>query len=393
METDLTGWLLTTYGQEQMRPGLDRIASALKNLLPEFSKTKVVIIAGTNGKGETTLRLSELLKNSSQCVWTSPHIQRITERFRDEHGEISEEELKNLIQQSHEEVLRHKYELSFYEFLFLVFCTWAAKKKPEYLLLEVGLGGRLDAVNVFDAELVLLPSISRDHQEFLGPRFDLILKEKLGTLRKGSQLIHFLETQYLADRAEEIAQSIGAKVLDLRKKSTLPCYEFSARNHLLAAAAVCHLDKRAFHPEEWPLSLSSLENRGEFIKRDSEYLFFGSHNVDGLRKLIQFLHSDTYNFPKAPFDIIIAAFSRRDERDLRIMLRMLRKSNLGKLVVTTFSHPKAASPDVMKRLVSEEGSEFAEDIRSYVQGPNKNQRVLVTGSYYFLGDFKSRYCR
>src|SRR3989344_5917430 len=146
---ELLDWLLTHYGQEHMRPGLDRIEKALKKILPEFHQTKIVIIAGTNGKGETTLRLAKHLESHSHCVWTSPHIERLTERFRSERGEIELDELKSVIQECHETVLSEKLELSFYEFLFFVFCKWASKNPPEYLLLEGGLGGKPDAVNAF----------------------------------------------------------------------------------------------------------------------------------------------------------------------------------------------------------------------------------------------------
>lgn len=379
---DLTDWLLVNYGQEIMKPGLDRMKSALKDLFPKFKNTKIIIIAGTNGKGETTLRLSEKLKNHHHYVWTSPHIERITERFRSEKGEMSEEKLKSLILQCHEK----KQPLSYYEFLFFAFCTWAAENPPEFLLLEVGLGGRLDAVNVFDAELVLLPSISRDHQEILGNRYDQILNEKLGTLRKGSTLIHFLNSEYLIERTDMAAQSIGANVKPLKRILPLPDYEFSLRNEALADAAFCYLTKNEFEPSKLTKNLSFLEHRGESL---GNTIFFGSHNVDGMRKLIQFLHSGTYNFSRPPFDEIIVAFSKRNLQDLRAMMSMLKQASLGKITVTVFDHPKAATRAEMERLSQEEGLHFVQDIEEYVQGRNSNQHTLVTGSYYFLGYFKS----
>lgn len=390
--SNLVDWLLEHYGQEQMRPGLDRIREALIEILPGLKQKKIVIIAGTNGKGETTLRLSELLKSHKHVVWTSPHITRITERMRNESGEISPDELENLILNCHEKVKKNKWELSFYEFLFLVFCTWASKQNPEYILLEVGLGGRLDAVNVFDAQVVLVPSISRDHQEILGKRYDSILYEKLGTLRSGAALMHFLDGQYLVERAQSYAANIGAKVVALKDSSVLPSYEFSLRNSALAGAAFSFLTGEHFDAETMNSSHLSLENRGEVVSGESEWLFFGSHNVDGLRKLIQFLQSGTYNFGRPPFDAVIVAFSKRSPDDIRVMLRMLKQANLGKVIVTVFTHPKAATPSDMEALSREEGSEFVHHIESYVQGQNKNQRVLVTGSYYFLGHFKSLSC-
>ena len=374
-----------------MRPGLERMREALLPLMPAFKKTKIVTIAGTNGKGETTLSLSRLLKNESHAVWTSPHIERITERFRNENGEIAYEELEKLIQECHEKGKKHGYELSFYEFLFFVFCTWAAKNPPKFLLLEVGLGGRLDAVNVFDANLVLLPSISRDHQEFLGSRYDGILSEKLGTLRKGSTLISFLHLNYLRERAKIHSETIGAEFIDLETIHPLGEFDFPQRNQVLASAAFLFLNGL-------PVSMSvsgggtwGLEHRGEVIRGASEWLFFGSHNTDGMRKLIQFLHSGNYTFSRPPFDSVIVAFSHRNVRDLTVMMRMLKASGLGKIVVTTFPHPKAEASQVVEALSAEEGLDFVQDIRSYVESC-KNKRVLVTGSYYFIGYFKSSFC-
>ena len=372
-----------------MRPGLERIKSALEEIRPLLTHTKIVIIAGTNGKGETTLRLSQLLKGHHHFAWTSPHILRLTERMRSEKGEISNPELESLVLECHQKLSLKKIDLSYYEFLFFVFCSWAVKSSPEYLLLEVGLGGRLDAVNVFDADLVLLPSISRDHQEILGRRYDQILTEKLGTLRHKSTLIHFLDNNYLSERAEITSLRLGVKVISLKSMIDLPPYEFSLRNQLLAGAAYCFLQTAPFDPSVWNKSVPILENRGEILKNDLEWYFFGSHNIDGLRKLIQFLHHGTYNFGRPPFDTVIVAFSKRNPVDLRVMLRMLLKSQIGKIVVTVFDHPKAASLQEIELLSREEGSEFVQDIETYILGQKKNQRMLVTGSYYFLGHVKS----
>lgn len=392
MQQELLDWLLIHYGQEQMRPGLDRMREALSDLLPKFKNTKIITIAGTNGKGETTLRLSNLLEKHSHNVWISPHIERITERFRDEGGEIKLSELNELIKSCHEVVLAKKVSLSFYEFLFFVFCSWSAKNPPDYLLLEVGLGGRLDAVNIFDADIVLLPSISREHQEILGHRYDQILREKLGTLRKKTLCLHFLDNDYLIERAAFQAEAIGAKVIALKSLVTVPVYEFSFRNKLLASAAYCHLLNTSFVPEQWSDQVTFLEHRGEVRLLTHEWIFFGSHNVDGLRKLIQFLHSGTYNFSRPPYDSVIVAFSRRNLQDLVLMIRMLKKANLGKIVVTVFDHPKAAQSETMEALSREEGLLFVHDIGQYVQDAKACQRVLVTGSYYFLGHFKSLPC-
>lgn len=401
LDQDLTDWLLEHYGPEKVKvdPGLSRMRNALSHLLPELSKIPVITIAGTNGKGETTLWLSQFLSHKKRCVWMSPHIERITERFSSEEGEIDQSFLRDLISRCHAYVQEEKHALSFYEFLFLVFCTWAHEKKPEVILLEVGLGGRLDAVNVFDAQIVLLPSISRDHQEYLGSRYDQILGEKLGLLRKDNVLLSYLSPRYLREKTGFICQKRGSFWFDLEELGLYPSFDFSHRNQLLAYAAsklfektpLDRLKKRDFY-SEWKPSAESFEHRGECIQAGAEYIFFGSHNVDGMRKLIQFLHSDNYNFGRPSFDAVIAAFSKRDETDLRVLLKMLKSSHLGPVTVTTFNHPKSANL-VIEKLAIQEGLNFVQDIDGFRQELERKKdnrpRVLVTGSYYFIGQFKS----
>ena len=384
MTQKIEEWVLTHYGQEVYTPGLARISQAIATLKPTLQQKKIVIITGTNGKGETTHRLSHLFKEATFCTWTSPHITSITERFRSEKGDISENELEKLIQESHVLVQSEKYQLTYYEFLFFVFCRWAVEKNPEHLFLEVGLGGRLDAVNALDAQTVLLTSISRDHQEFLGNRYDLILQEKLGVLRKGATLFSYLDLGYLQEKVEDIVQKTGAHHCKLNSLKDIPAYEFSLRNQFLAYAAYCQLTKSEILPQNWVFERSGLASRGEVVKGKNDWWLFGSHNVDGMRKLIQFLHSGIYNFKDSPFDLIVTSFSKRNEKDIRVMLRMLKAAGIGKVVVTAFEHPKAFSANRLEELASQEGLEFAKDIADHVQGWT-HQKILVAGSYYLLG--------
>ncbi len=385
----LTQWLTLHYGQEHFTPELDRIRLALIDLKDSFKNTKIITIAGTNGKGETSLRLSSLLKSHRHCTWTSPHIESITERFRTEAGEISIIELESLIYSCHEALQKQQIKLTYYEFLFYVFIHWAHKRNCEFLILEVGLGGRLDAVNIFDADLVLLTSISRDHQEFLGNRYELILREKLGVLRSGAMLISFLDLKYLREKTQLYVDHLKARMVELEELGVLGRENFSYRNQLLAYAAYLYLQNLPLNFSDWRADDHPIENRGEVIRRgQAEWTLYGSHNVDGLRKLIQFLGHGPYNLPRTSFDAVILAFSKRDPRDLRTMLKMIKASGLKNVKVTCFNHPKAATRELLEGPVGQEGLEFVEEIDSIVQGANTG-KILVGGSYYFLGHIKS----
>jgi dihydrofolate synthase/folylpolyglutamate synthase len=389
MINSLESWLAQEFGTEKFRPDLTRIKLALKDLIPELNKIKAVIIAGTNGKGETAHRLSALAHSSTFCTWTSPHILKLEERFTCEEGEITNKDLTRIIYSCHERVKKNHYELSYYEFLFYVFCHWVLERTPKFLFLEVGLGGLYDAVNVLDAECVLLTSISRDHQEILGNRYDLILKEKLGVVRSHSTLFTFLAPKYLRNLTHLLVPS-GTSVLHLQDCTDVQDFEFSKRNQLLANVAWRFLVGESVQSilddpfKSFSFTAQGLAHRGDVLDFKGTWHFYGSHNTDGIRKLIHFLRSANYNLDSTPFDLIIASFSKRSVEDIKHMLWMLKKADLGRLIITSFDHPKAYPAHELELLVSKEGIEFATDAASLIKNIT-DQNVLVLGSYYFIG--------
>jgi folylpolyglutamate synthase/dihydropteroate synthase len=107
-----------------------------------------------------------------------------------------------------------------------------------------------------------------------------------------------------------------------------------------------------------------------------------------MRKLIHFLQSANYNFKDNPFSAILTSFSKRNEKDVKVMLKMLRGSKLGDVIVTAFDHPKAYPREELRKLALQEGLKFVDDISTHVHGWT-HQKTLVVGSYYFLGDLQS----
>lgn len=400
---EVVDWIHREYGLEVPRPGLDRLRVYLNPILPHFKDSQVVTIVGTNGKGETALRLSHLIRDhKSHVLWTSPHVERITERFKTEKGEISLDELKKNIEECHQEVQKMRVSLSFYEFLFYVFCRWAIKLNPQLLLLEVGLGGRLDAVNIFDAKLVLLPSLSRDHQEILGKRLDQILEEKLGVLRQNTIVYHFLDSDYLVEILNDKVCALKGEAIALRDFLKVSDFDFSVRNSFLAYFAfsyLCHGLKVPLLSDVFSSEIrrETLENRGEVLNAlGARWCFYGAHNIDGLRKLIQLLKSQSYN----RFHKILVSFSQRDDRDLKVMVSMLKKAQLGEVILFSFNHPKSVKQEKMQWLANEEKVNFeknteffmgqiASSTRPSQWNVQPSESFLVVGSYYFVSSIKT----
>ncbi len=182
----LTDWL--TY-LEQLHPkqidlGLERIRKVAEcaGLLP--FPLPVITVAGTNGKGSCAHFLECIFSNAGYRVglYTSPHLLQYNERIRFNHCFATNEQLCQAFQVI--EQLRGSISLTYFEFSTLAALKLFKDAKLDLVILEVGLGGRLDAVNILDADVALISSISLDHTEWLGDTCEKIAYEKLGILRR-----------------------------------------------------------------------------------------------------------------------------------------------------------------------------------------------------------------
>lgn len=384
----LEEWLMQRFGAEKFAPGLERVRTFVAPYLSEIARLKPVIItvAGTNGKGQTAMSLAHHLKHNKKsfALWTSPHIERVSERYVSEAGEIDSALLRELLEFEAARAQAQMVGLSYYEILWAAFLRWVTLTPKEFLVLEVGLGGRLDAVNLLDAQIVALTSISRDHQEYLGGRYELILQEKLGVLRKGASLFSALESQYLNQRVERHSKTLGYGWFNVITQTGSQS-SFWERNELLSQSIIESLAlNRASSPHHYLARGESQKYKGH------EFVFYGSHNPDGARKLIQLLQHKTYNFTQNRFDSVWVAMSQRSETDLSAMAKIFTQFQACGMPVcfTLFQHPKAAVKSgwwqSTKALYFDEWKDLLEQLEQ-----RAGQKILVTGSYYFIAQLKS----
>ncbi|WP_326542586.1 bifunctional tetrahydrofolate synthase/dihydrofolate synthase [Pseudorhodoferax sp.] len=168
--------------------GLDRVRQVAERMQLRFSCT-VITVAGTNGKGSTCAMLESIAGQAGwrTGVYTSPHLVHFEERCRIAGVPVAEADL--LPQFARVEAARGDISLSYFEFTTLAILGCMADAGLDLAVLEVGLGGRLDAVNVIDADCAVITSIDLDHMEFLGPDRESIGFEKAGILRPGRPAI------------------------------------------------------------------------------------------------------------------------------------------------------------------------------------------------------------
>jgi dihydrofolate synthase/folylpolyglutamate synthase len=164
--------------------GLDRVRAVAARLQIAFD-CPVVTVAGTNGKGSTCAMLEAIALQAGwkTGLYTSPHLVQFEERCRVRGESTTADALVPHF--ARVEAARQDVQLTYFEFTTLAILSLLAASELDLVILEVGLGGRLDAVNIIDADCVVITSIDIDHQEFLGPDREAIGREKAGILRAG----------------------------------------------------------------------------------------------------------------------------------------------------------------------------------------------------------------
>lgn len=163
--------------------GLERVSQVADAMGVRTPKSKVITIAGTNGKGSTVTYLETILGKAGYSVgcYTSPHFRKYNERVRLDGRNISDEELCQAFRTITE--ARNDIPMTYFEYGTLAALEIFGRKEPDVILLEVGLGGRLDAVNIVDADVSVVTSIAIDHVDWLGDDREVIGREKSGIFR------------------------------------------------------------------------------------------------------------------------------------------------------------------------------------------------------------------
>lgn len=174
----------------EIQLGLDRIRAVAEKLQVLTFNAVVISIAGTNGKGSTVATLETIYSEAGYKVgaYTSPHLVYFNERIRLNGQNIPDAVLCELFTQI--ENIRKEIHLTYFEMATLAALLYFKQNKPDVILLEVGVGGRLDATNIIDADLSIITTIDFDHQDLLGHTLEEIAYEKAGILRPNQWFIY-----------------------------------------------------------------------------------------------------------------------------------------------------------------------------------------------------------
>jgi len=307
---------------------LDAIRVVLAALGHPERHYPTAIVAGTNGKGSTCAMLAAILESAGYRtgLYSSPHLIRVNERIRISGQEISDSEFAAAFTEVHHAVERLialatlPQRPSFFEYLTAVAFQHFARAGVDFAVLEVGMGGRLDATNVTDASVAVITNVDLDHQEFLGNTLTAIAKEKAGVIKPGRPVVSGCEHPEVREVIRQKCRDVGVELIETAGLGSATnlfhldgCYgfdlqmdgldlpgvslqmpgSFQVKNAVTAAAAAWQLARAGFritpeairnglHAAAWP-------GRLEVIRRRPLILLDGAHNPAAAHELAEFV--------------------------------------------------------------------------------------------------------
>lgn len=391
--------------------GLERMKRLLEELGDPEKDFKVFHVAGTNGKGSTASMIALMLeqKGYSVGVYTSPHLDSYCERFQiwnGEHRQITEnkyEELGRCVDEAASrlpDALRYGSEkgVTVFERLTAIAYMWFAEERPDYVVLECGLGGRLDSTNTIERPLVsVITQVGMDHTAILGRTILKIAAEKAGIIKAGVPVVSQTEDLLVRNVFTRIAREQGCDfhdaslLLDQLKGTKIPLQgKHQLKNYATAYAA---MQAAGLEPEAFSENIvipSTCYGRFEIIGKDPYWILDGGHNPDAIDAL-----TDTY-----------ASWSRTNKiRRTLVIFGCMKDKNYGRMVqlitaklkgctyaTVTIHDERAADSETLGEAIAGCGRNvicYDDAEEAYASAKDQNyEAVLVMGSIYLVGEMR-----
>lgn len=403
---------------------LDHVREFLRRLGNPASDRKIVHVAGTNGKGSVCAYLQAILMAEGKHTgfFTSPHLVSINERIRMDNIQIDNEafleafgRVQGMARQMEEEGLGHP---SYFEFLLGMGMTAFARTDVEYIILETGIGGRLDATNYIEhPALAVITSISLDHTDILGDTIEEIAAEKAGIIKPGVPVFFDASNPSACEVIQKTAAKMHAPCREISKNAyeiqeitskdiafsiTNAYYEnsiwklgtkalYQVENAMLALEAMRYLVKEEKHLNRWKEALYKTHWEGRMEEILPGVILDGAHNPGAVEVFVESVNAQQEN----NFEKIIL-FSAVKEKEYETMIRMLCETiDAKEYILTQIENERGVSTEELagvfrkytdKKIIEEENLEKAFCMALKEKG--ENDRVYCLGSLYLVGMLK-----
>lgn len=391
--------------------GLERVSTVWSQLHSKKFPVPVISVAGTNGKGSCVAMLESIARAAGYRTgcYTSPHLVRYNERIRIDGEEATDQQICSAFQRVDD--ARQTLPLTYFEFGTLAALDIFASAGLDLVILEVGLGGRLDAVNIIDPDVALITTVDIDHADWLGDTREAIGREKAGIMRPGVPAV--CATPNPPDSVRKHAETIGARLYvageafgvhqeeqgwswwsQQRQRHSLPQPYLRGRFQLQNAAAVLMVfqalntllpvDQRAVRAG---LQDVRVPGRFQVLARDPLVILDVAHNVEAATALASNLQ-DMYSSGNT-----CAVFAMLADKDLHQVVSVM-KSRIDHWFCAPLSGPRALGADELATGLSSEGvsettvtpcSTLGEAYDRARDCAGDGGRVIVFGSFLTVG--------
>lgn len=365
-------WLDSLQGSG-IRPGLGRMRALLEQLGNPHKRYPSIIVAGTNGKGSTSATLTSILIEAGyRCAhYTSPHLVDIRERWTVAGEMIGADLLDECI----EELRAASTEIvpTYFEALTLIAFLAFAKATCDMAVLEVGMGGRLDATNVVRPVASIITPVAFDHMEFLGNTIRRIAAEKAGVIHRGAIVLTSNDDPVVLEVIRKRAEKFGNRFIHVTEEHDTPLAgAFQRRNAGLAVRAARELKiaedaiQRGVAKTKWRGRLERIEADGKTVWID------GGHNAHAARAIAPFIEANVGK----PRTLVFGIMSDKDVDAVKATL-----FPLFDRVITTEPYPPRSMPAEQLGGIAIEDPEEA--FEAAMQSPEPS--IVVAGSLYLAG--------
>jgi dihydrofolate synthase/folylpolyglutamate synthase len=404
---------LQKYG---IKFGLSSTSNLLRSLGNPHRRVKAIHIAGTNGKGSTAAMISAMLVAANYRVglYTSPHLIRFNERFRIDEHEVGDDDILEVFGRVRR-VVDDREPPTFFEMTTAMALELFAEHELDWAVLEVGMGGRLDATNVVTPEITVITNVSLEHQEFLGSSLRSIAWEKTGIIKQGVPLVTAVE------------QPVALAVVKSRcLECKAPCYRVGRQIRVRSQGR----RRFTYHGLRWQLrdvrlpleghhqlrnaataigTLEVLQNRRqcsvaperiraglartrwpgrlEWLSHRPRILLDGAHNYAGVLALCRTL-PESFAYRR-----LIVVLGVMADKDIRGMLRRL-AGVAAHIILTRPRYERRAEPEAVLKIagVCAAPTEVINSVEAALARAGElaaqEDLVVVTGSLYFIGEVK-----
>ncbi|GGG20261.1 MULTISPECIES: bifunctional folylpolyglutamate synthase/dihydrofolate synthase [Paenibacillus] len=416
---------ISLFNRNDKKQNLQYMQKLLEEMGDPHKYIKYIHVAGTNGKGSVVSYIGSVLAESGYItgIYTSPHIERWTERFKIGNQEISEEEfiaVAELVKQKVIELMQSGAgEPTMFEFLTAMAFQFFKDKNCDFVVLETGMGGEVDPTNIVESTIVsVITKISLDHNSYLGDTIENVAAKKAGIIKQGIKTVLYPQDISVEKVVEKVASRLKSRVHKpnfdqiIVNEKYIDKQIFSYKNyqnievsllgkHQIENAVVAletlellnnmGIDiseeniKKGISKVSWP-------GRTEVLNTDPLFILDGAHNLDGIKVLINSLKE---YFPDKKLICIYAGLEGKDNNE---MIKLV-SQEAQVIYFIDHNHPRA----IPSKELLQTGLKYSQNVKACnsieeaikesISGIGPDSYVCVAGSVFYIKEFRDYFSK